>query len=88
MSVLNKNLKGTKFGIIILASVMATMGTNLTLILQQQRQQQQQQVTAASLRNPIENRTIQSVGVDHKSQDSNQENLCYRSNGCRHSNVD
>jgi len=88
LSVLNKNLKGTKFGIIILASVMATMGTNLTLILQQQRQQQQQQVTAASLRNPIENRTIQSVGVDHKSQDSNQENLCYRSNGCRHSNVD
>ena len=88
MLVLNKNLKGTKFGIIILASVMATMGTNLTLILQQQRQQQQQQVTAASLRNPIENRTIQSVGVDHKSQDSNQENLCYRSNGCRHSNVD
>ena len=67
---------------------MATMGTNLTLILQQQRQQQQQQVTAASLRNPIENRTIQSVGVDHKSQDSNQENLCYRSNGCRHSNAD
>ena len=81
-------MKSTKIAIIILASVMATMGTNLTLILQQQRQQQQQQVTAASLRNPIENRTIQSVGVDHKSQDSNQENLCYRSNGCRHSNVD
>jgi hypothetical protein len=45
---------------------MVTMGTTLTLILQQQQQQQQQQVNAASLRNPIENGTIQSVGVDHK----------------------
>jgi type II secretory pathway pseudopilin PulG len=76
-------MKGTKIAIIIIASVMVTVGTTLTLILQQQ-----QQVNAASLRHPIENSIIQSAGADHRSQHSNQENLCYKGKICRQSNVD
>jgi hypothetical protein len=80
LSILNKS---TKIASIIVASVLVTVGTTLTLVLQQE-----QKVNAASPRNPIANGILQSVRVDHRNQHSNQENLCYRSNTCRDSNVE
>jgi hypothetical protein len=58
-----KNMKNTKYGIIMIASIMVIVGTTLTPTLQQQ------------------------VNAALKSQHIDQENLCFRSNTCRQSNV-
>jgi type II secretory pathway pseudopilin PulG len=58
-----KNMKNTKYGIIMIASIMVIVGTTLTPTLQQQ------------------------VNAALKSQHIDQENLCFRSNTCRQSDV-
>ena len=56
-------MKDTKYGIIMIASIMVIVGTTLTPTLQQQ------------------------VNAALKSQHIDQENLCFRSNTCRQSDV-
>jgi type II secretory pathway pseudopilin PulG len=58
-----KNMNNTKYGIIMIASIMVIVGTTLTPTLQQQ------------------------VNAALKSQHIDQENLCFRSNTCRQSDV-
>jgi hypothetical protein len=84
----NKKMNRTTIAIVIMASTMVIVGTNVAPLLQQQAYAGgHRHDSNVSADRSIANAKNVKDKQDRRSQHLNQENICYRSDHCNNSNV-